>query len=282
MTTLLLTGTDGFTGQHFLKAAQAQNHNVVALESDLTKPDDLAKELCGKHFDYVVHLAAISAVTHSEEMALYQVNLFGTLNLMQALQSLNLKPLKVLVASSANIYGNAAQSPISEQSPTAPMNHYAMSKLAMEHMLSKYGNLFPLVITRPFNYTGPGQDNRFVIPKLVEHFISRKATVELGNIEVEREFNDVRTVCDVYLGLLKRGESGQVYNVCSGNTHSLTQVIELLQDMTGHSIDVLVNPAFVRPDEVHQLCGDPAKLENCLGTIKHYSLRDTLAWMLES
>jgi nucleoside-diphosphate-sugar epimerase len=279
---LLLTGADGFTGRHFLATAQLRGHDVYALQSDLTKLDDMAAELDGRRFDHVVHLAAISAVTHADELALYAVNLFGTLNLMQVLASLSTVPRKVLVASSANIYGNAAQSPISEQTVPAPVNHYAMSKLAMEYMLEKYKNPLSLIVVRPFNYTGPGQDNRFVIPKLVEHFCERKPDVELGNIDVEREFNDVRTVCDVYLGLLEHGGGEDVYNVCSGNTYSLTQVIRLLQELTGHELDVRVNPDFVRPDEVRRLCGDPARLEACLGNVRHHPLEDTLKWMLDS
>lgn len=282
MTSLLLTGADGFTGQHFLDAAKAQGHDVYTLQSDLTQADDLVAELSDKHFDHVVHLAAISAVTHADELALYGVNLFGTLNLLQALVSSTTLPVKVLVASSANIYGNATESPVNEQARPAPVNHYAMSKLAMEYMLDKYQSRLPLVVVRPFNYTGPGQDNRFVIPKLVEHFSDLRPEVELGNIEVEREFNDVRTVCDVYLRLLAQGEPGEVYNVCSGNTYSLTQVILLLKELTGHDIAVRVNPDFVRPDEVHRLCGDPAGLKACLGEIRIYPLKETLQWMLDS
>lgn len=255
---------------------------VYPLQSDLTRLDDIERELAGRSFEHVVHLAAISAVTHADELALYGVNLFGTLNLMQVLASRTSVSGRVLVASSANIYGNAASSPIGEDARPAPVNHYAMSKLAMEHMLARYKEQLPLLIVRPFNYTGPGQDNRFVIPKLVEHFISRKTRIELGNVDVEREFNDVRTVCDAYLGLLEHGSPGEVYNVCSGKAHSLAQVIRLLSELTGHDLDIEVNPDFVRPDEVHRLCGDPSRLEACLGGIEHRPLEDTLQWMLTS
>ncbi len=279
---LLLTGADGFTGQHFQAAAEAAGCEVYALQSDLTRAGDIERELSGRSFDHVVHLAAISAVTHADELALYGVNLFGTLNLMQVLASGTTVSGRVLVASSANIYGNAAQSPIGEETTPAPVNHYAMSKLAMEHMLAKYSEQLPLLIARPFNYTGPGQDNRFVIPKLVAHFGERKPRVELGNVDVEREFNDVRMVCAAYLGLLERGSPGEVYNVCSGKAHSLTEVIETLGRLSGHELVVEVNPDFVRPDEVHRLCGDPGKLEACLGGLEYRPLEDTLRWMLAS
>jgi len=280
---ILLTGADGFTGRHFAQAAAAKGHDVYPLRSDLLKPDDIARELSGRTFDHVVHLAAISAVTHADELALYRVNLFGTLNLLEVVAALDAIPSKILVASSANVYGNSAQSPIDEAAPPAPVNHYAMSKLAMEYMLRRYQPLLPLVVARPFNYTGPGQDDRFVIPKLVNHFSDRKASVELGNVSVEREFNDVRLVCEAYLGLLERGDSHQVYNICTGATHSLTDVVAVLSALTGHELEIRVNPDFVRRNEVHRLCGNPAKLESCLGKpTARWTLEDTLRWMLES
>ena len=280
---ILLTGADGFTGRHFSLAAGAMGHDIYPLKADLLNPGAIAGELSGRAFDHVVHLAAISAVTHTDELALYRVNLVGTRNLLEAVAALDTVPAKILVASSANVYGNAARSPIDETVPPAPVNHYAMSKLAMEYMLEKYHALLPLVVARPFNYTGPGQDDRFVIPKLVRHFRERKARVELGNVAVEREFNDVRLVCEAYLGLLQRGQSHQVYNVCTSTTYSLTDVIGILSALTGHAIEITVNPDFVRENEVQRLCGDPARLEACLGKpAARWTLQDTLQWMLES
>lgn len=277
---LLLTGSDGFTGQHFRAAACKLGYEVHDLKADLLNERDVAAELSGQSYDYVVHLAAISSVTHADELAFYKVNLFGTLNLLDALSSQASAPKKVLVASSANIYGNAASAPISEATPPAPINHYAMSKLAAEHLMANYRERLPLVTVRPFNYTGRGQDERFVIPKLVNHFTARKSCVELGNIAVRREFNDVRSVCAIYLNLLERGEEQAVYNVCSGNTYSLTEIIELLTELTGHSLEVKVNPEFVRQNEVHELYGDPQRLESCLGTLDFHKLDNTLQWMV--
>lgn len=279
---ILVTGADGFTGHHFIEAARDRGYRIHALQADLCKKRDIERELSGKAFDHVVHLAAISAVTHADEIALYQVNLFGTLNLVQVLASLTSSPGNVLVASSANIYGNARETPISESVAPAPVNHYAMSKLAMEYMLAEYQSRLSLVTVRPFNYTGAGQDDRFVIPKLVNHFLDRKPWVELGNVAVEREFNDVRSVCEFYLDLLIHGKGNETYNICSGKTYSLTQVVETLSRLTGHNLEIRVNPDFVRENEVHRLCGDPQKLESCLGTLKHRALEDTLQWMLNS
>ncbi len=282
MARLLLTGARGFSGQHFAVAAQQVGYEIIPIVTDLTDAASLATEVARAAPDVVVHLAAISAVTHTDEEALYRVNLFGTLNLLKALQALPKRPTRVLLASSANVYGNMPTSPIDETSCPAPVNHYAMSKLAMEHMSATFSEQLPLVIVRPFNYTGPGHDERFVIPKLVSHFARRAPAIELGNLAVEREFNDVRSVCETYLRLLKLGVPGQVYNVCSGRPVSLQRVIEELRKITEHDLAVRVNSDFVRANEVRRLCGSPAKLEACIGPIQHPQLGETLRWMLES
>jgi nucleoside-diphosphate-sugar epimerase len=152
----------------------------------------------------------------------------------------------------------------------------------MEHMALTYVNRLPIVITRPFNYTGPGQAGQFLIPKLVNHFAHRVESIELGNLHVEREFNDVRMVCDAYLRLLEHGTPGQSYNVCTGITYTLQQVIDQLVQITGHHLSVQVNPAFVRANEVYRLSGSPIKLQACIGTLAITELPNTLRVMLQA
>jgi nucleoside-diphosphate-sugar epimerase len=279
---ILLTGADGFTGHQFIQTAAAAGHETVALRCDLTQPAAVVQEVAALQVDAVVHLAAISFVGHADERAFYDVNLFGTLNLLDALK-LAARPLqKVLLASSANVYGNCEQSPIQETQVPAPVNHYAMSKLAMEHLSRARSDELPLVITRPFNYTGPGQSGQFVIPKLVDHFRKRAPSVALGSLHVQREYNDVRLVCEAYLRLLERPTSHAIYNLCTGVTYDFNAVIGLLQNLTGHRIEVQVDPKLVRANEVHRLCGDPARLQQAIGSLPAYSLGDTLSWMLSS
>lgn len=282
MPKLLLTGAAGFTGQHFAEAARQAAYDVQPLVADLTDAKAVSAETAAVAPDYVVHLAAISAITHTYEEDFYRVNLFGTQNLLNALSASSKKPKRVLLVSSSNVYGNVLVSPIDESICPVPVNHYAISKLAMEQLAGTFANRLALVIVRPFNYTGVGHDARFVIPKLVEHFKRRAKTVELGNLDVEREFNDVRSVCEAYLQLLKRGQPGQMYNVCSGRPVNLQSVIDTLKYITGHDFQIKVNPDFVRANEVHRLCGSPAKLEACIGPLQHPSLEETLRWMLES
>ena len=283
---LLLTGADGFTGRPFRKHAEAAGFEVIPLRADLTDAEAIGQEVLAAQPDYVVHLAGIAFVGHAREEAFYAVNVLGTTNLLDALARLPMPPAMTLLASSANVYGNCAQSPITEKQPAAPVNHYAMSKLAMEYMARTYMDRLNIVITRPFNYTGPGQDEAFVIPKLAKHYAQRLTSIALGNLHVEREFNDVRSVCAAYLFLLRHGEAGQVYNVCSGRTHSLWEIISDFQRITGHDIQVLVDAAFVRPNEVHRLCGDPGKLDKLRASINQHwdlpPLEDTLASVLNA
>lgn len=278
---LLVTGADGFTGRHFSRSAEADGYEVFPLLCNLVDAEAVAKEVSAIGPSHVCHLAAVSAVTHADEAAFYQVNLFGTLNLIKALQQLPVAPQKILLASSANVYGNIkASASISECLCPKPVNHYAMSKLAMEHMALTYINQLPIVITRPFNYTGVGHDNRFVVPKIVEHFAKGATKIELGNLDVEREYNDVRMVNDAYLKLLSMGKSGEIYNVCSGRTFSLRVVVSMLENIVGRPMALTVNPAFVRPNEVYRLAGDGTKLEEAVGSLTQVPLEETLGWML--
>jgi nucleoside-diphosphate-sugar epimerase len=280
MPTLLLTGAAGFTGPHVTLAARNAGYQVHPLSADLTDAKAVKAEVAASAPDYVVHLAGISAVGHADEEALYRVNLFGTLNLLTALTKSSKTPKRVLLASSANVYGNAPSSFIDESTCPTPVNHYAISKLAMEFMSATFSSRLPLVIARPFNYTGVGHDLRFVIPKLIAHFANKSKTIELGNLEVEREFNDVRTVCEAYLRLLKNGQPGQIYNVCSGRPISLNFVIDTLKNITGHDLQIKINPDFIRANEVHSLCGNPSKLLACVGQLQYPSLEETMRWML--
>ena len=279
---ILVTGARGFTGRHFMKQAEATGHQVMPLEADLTDAGAVRQAMGGLSFDAVVHLAAISFVGHADEAAFYAVNAVGTTHLLSALSELPEKPRSVLIASSANVYGNCEHSPIAESQLPAPVNHYAMSKLAMEVMATTYADRLPMLMTRPFNYTGFGQSPDFLIPKLIKHFKARSPVIELGNLHVEREFNDVRMVCDAYLQLLMSGHPGETYNICSGLTYSLQSVIDSLIEITGHVPEIRVNPQFVRQNEVVRLCGDPGKLHGVIGEIPSYPLVETLKWMLEA
>lgn len=277
---ILLTGAHGFTGRHFTMMAMKAGHDITPLNANLLDVPALELEISTLMPDVVVHLAGISFVGHVYDRAFYDVNLFGTLNLLDVLVRCAPPLKRVLLASSANVYGNCDASPIDETQAPAPVNHYAMSKLAMEHMARTRLPQLPVIVARPFNYTGPGQSSSFLLPKLVMHTAEKSPIVELGNLHVEREFNDVRMVCDAYLRLLETGTPGEVYNVCTGITYTLQDVLDVLAHLSGHRLGAQVNPVFVRPNEVHRLCGNPQKLVSAIGNLALGSLGDTLAWML--
>jgi nucleoside-diphosphate-sugar epimerase len=281
---ILITGAHGFTGRHFAAQAAAAGHDIVELHANLTDKDALQDEVPKIAPDAVVHLAAISFVGHADLSAFYNVNVVGTTNLLDALAQLPAAPQRLLIASSANVYGNSEQSPLDETHPPAPVNHYAMSKLAMEYMARTYAERLNIVITRPFNYTGHDQSVNFLIPKLAKHFAERAPSVALGNLDVEREFNDVQYVCDAYMALLSHGQAGETYNVCTGQPYTLREIIDTFESITGHPMAIEVNPAFVRKNEVHRLCGNPDKLNSLLHangvSLDVPSLRETLMRML--
>jgi nucleoside-diphosphate-sugar epimerase len=277
---LLLTGADGFTGKYIASLASASGYEVYSLKANLTDASLVQQEVSFFGPTHIIHLAAISDVSDLHQEAYYQVNLFGTLNLLKALEGLEKIPKKVILASSANVYGANSGQLIREDQGPKPVNQYAMSKLAMEYMSFLHINVLPIIFTRPFNYTGVGHDTRFVIPKIVEHFAQGKRQIELGNLEVEREYNDVRAVAKIYLDLLVKGVVGEVYNIASGRTYSLNTIVNLFREMTGNAMVVKINPLFVRKNDIEILSGDPAKLEECVGKIKWYDLIHTLQWML--
>ncbi|MGL6297249.1 MAG: GDP-mannose 4,6-dehydratase, partial [Plesiomonas sp.] len=202
-------------------------------------------------------------------------------NLLEVLAQANYKPKAVLLASSANIYGNRSEGMLSEHTLPDPANDYAVSKLAMEHMARLWMDRLPIIITRPFNYTGVGQTDNFLLPKIAAHFKRKADVIELGNLDVWRDFSDVRTLVNAYRRLIEAKAFGQTVNVCSGETHSLQEVMAMCEQITGHNMTIQVNPAFVRANEVKTLCGDASLLRALIGDWQTPDLADTLRWMLD-
>jgi nucleoside-diphosphate-sugar epimerase len=298
VTRVLITGATGFTGRHLaplLAAAGYEVHGTVhgaqgnpvpgiaKLHSvDLADFGSLAAAIADVSPDKVVHLAAIAFVAHSNVGEMYRTNVLGTRNLLHALAGQEKKPRSVLLASSANVYGNAREGVLDEDTPAAPVNDYGITKAAGELVASAYRDRLPIIVARPFNYTGRGQSPDFLIPKIVSHVLEGAEEIELGNLDVERDFSDVRGVADAYARLLEaKGAVGSTFNICSGRAVSLRKVIDLVRAISGRNLDVRVNPAFVRPDEVKRLWGSPAKLEQTIGPLAMPPLEETLHWMLE-
>ena len=278
----LVTGIEGFTGRHVKAELEAHGHTAVGLNSDLTDAEAVSDEILALQPDSVIHLAGIAFVAENNANAFYDVNLVGTRNLLDALAKHTPKLSSALITSSANVYGNSTGGVLDENVRPNPSNDYAVSKLAMEYMTRLWGNKLPFCIVRPFNYTGVGQNEKFLIPKIVKHFQNKEPIIELGNLDVWREFGDVRTVAAVYRMLVENCPVGETFNVCTGKTYSLKEVITLCEKLTGHKIEVKVNPEFVRENEVRELKGDNSKLMKVINTYPQHTFEETLSWMLKS
>ncbi|MGB0273829.1 MAG: GDP-mannose 4,6-dehydratase [Flavobacteriaceae bacterium] len=287
---VLITGIEGFTGNYLEKFLVSKNFDVygTTIESptkpthfkcDITNIEEVKVVLSHLIPDFIINLAAISFVA-ANPMKMYEVNVFGALNILDSLIKLKQTPKKIILASSAAVYGNYSGS-LSESNISSPVNHYGNSKLAMENMAKNYFDKINILIVRPFNYTGIGQENHFLIPKIVSHFRAKKKTIELGNTHVFREYNNVNDVVEAYAKLMTSDINAEVFNLCSGKSYSISQIMSTLVEMSKHNIEVKTNPKFVRKNEIIDLKGDPSKLFRFLGiTGFSYSINDTLYSML--
>ncbi|HEY6963825.1 MAG TPA: GDP-mannose 4,6-dehydratase [Erythrobacter sp.] len=297
MKRILITGAQGFTGLHLLDRLSGEGHELHGLVhqpapgrhaalhqehvADLRDLPALESIIAQVKPDQVIHLAAIAFVAHGDAGELYGSNIVGTRNLLQALANAPRRPDTVLLASSANVYGNRREGVLDETMPPEPANDYGITKLTCEMLGRLYADRLPIITVRPFNYTGRGQSEQFIIPKIVAHAKARKPVIELGNIDVARDFSDVRAVVDSYARLLAAPQAiGGVFNVCSGEAHALREVIDLVSKLSGHTMEIRVNPAFVRADEVRTLCGSRKRLESVIGAVSVPSLEQTIGWML--
>jgi nucleoside-diphosphate-sugar epimerase len=286
----LITGRFGFTGKHLAQFLEHRGWEVFGLDGtedsnpgaaaaiDINDTESVIQRLMEVRPTHIVHLAALSHVV-GDPLAFFRVNLLGTESLMEAIASSGIQPAKVLIASSANVYGNSDNCPIKEDEPLRPMNHYALSKAAMEFLVQKWFDRLPIVITRPFNYTGVGQSQAFLVPKIVAAFRRRDEMIRLGNTGVARDFSDVTFVCEAYARLLQPSVFSTVVNICSGRSTTVEEIFEHLTEITGHRPRVEIDPALMRKDEVMDLRGDATRLQLLVGQLAPVPLRDILARM---
>lgn len=278
----LVTGAIGFTGGHLAPLLQAAGYRVHPLKSDLTDRRAVLDEVASVGPGCVVHLAAISFVPHADVGEMYRVNVDGTRHLLEACAALAEPPRKLVLASSANVYGVPRGEPVDESAPAAPVNDYGRSKLAMEELARAFFDRLPIVLVRPFNYTGRGQAVHFVVPKLVEAFRARAAELDLGDTSVVRDFSDVRDVAEIYRRLLEAPVRGETVNICSGRAIALAEVIDTLAALSGHRPGVRRSAGLLRAAEIPRLVGSRARLERIVGPPPVRPFAETLQWMLRA
>ena len=289
----LITGINGFTGKYLKKALTTSSNEVYGtsysdcndpfiFKCDITNKDEIFNILEKVRPDFIIHLAAISFVK-SDAVMMYKTNVIGSLNLLDSLCTLKLNPKKIIIASSAAVYGNS-EGLLNESHQTFPINHYGNSKLAMENMTSNYFDKLNIIIVRPFNYTGTGQGDNFLIPKIVSHYLKNSKNIELGNLNVYREYNYIQDVIDVYVLLLKSDIKSEILNISSGNSYNIQNILNVLNEKFNYKIKVKVNPKFIRKNEIINLRGDNTKLKKILNKedIFQTDIKSTLIKMSNS
>jgi GDP-4-dehydro-6-deoxy-D-mannose reductase len=309
---ILVTGAGGFVGNHLLRALRAEGaveifattlvdggetrpsdiEGVEWVPLDVTSMDSVVETVARTRPDAVYHLAGQASVGASFESPLvtWDVNASGTLRLLVALQKHSPDTRRVVLASSAEVYGIVAaeNQPISESSPLDPVNPYGASKVAAEAAAigaSRAGGI-DVVIARTFNLIGPGQDGRFVVPSIARQLSAflRQAdgdrVLQLGNLSVERDFLDIRDAVAAYILLMQRGQSGTAYNICSGTSRPLSAIVERLVELSGSNAKVVVDPSRVRPTDIPVLVGRNDRLRG-LGWEPGHRLDETLQAILD-
>lgn len=285
-----VTGGSGFVGPWLLEHLAAAGDDVVASESiDVTDPEGLRSAMVEAHPDAVYHLAAQSSVgsSWSGQAVTFEVNATGTLHVLEAAQACSPQP-RVLLVSSAEVYGAVptGELPVKETAPFRPATPYAASKAAAEllGLQAFLGAGLDVVRTRPFNHTGPGQLPKFVIPALARQVAeaakSGDKVLQTGNLHVLRDVTDVRDVVRAYRLLVESGVAGEVYNVCRGESVSVAELAKRLIAIAGVDLEVRVDPDLVRPVDVPEMRGDPARIQ-ALGWCPRISLDRMLGDVFE-
>ncbi|NPV58120.1 MAG: GDP-mannose 4,6-dehydratase [Actinobacteria bacterium] len=308
-TRVLITGADGFVGRH-LAAYLADEAGAEVLGLDLGGPrpggpwERCAYGVCdildtaavfhvveGFRPDYVFHLAAQSSVRRSWEDPdlTYRIALLGQSNLIDALLKAGVEA-RVHVACSAEEYGKVAEDelPVAEDHPLRPASPYALSKVMQEYHAifchQAYG--IETVITRAFNMTGPGQSPEFVASDFARQIAEaevglREPVIRVGNLEARRDFSDVRDLVGAYWELLRKGEPGEAYNVCSGEDHAISELLDILLSLSDASIEVTVDPERYRVADIPVLRGDNARMRTVTGWEPKRRLEQTLGDLLD-
>ena len=268
---LLVTGDRGFVGQHALaKWPQARGLSAWAADADICNKDGLLA--CFSHWlpDTVLHLAALSFVPDSFKAPekTFEVNFLGTLRLLEALAQSGFKG-RFLFVSSGDAYGRVSEEslPIEETLPLRPRNPYAVSKAAAEALCYQWSQTgpFEVLMARPFNHLGVGQASTFAISDFARQIAEigagkRAPLLEVGNIEVTRDFSDVADVLSAYELLLAHGLNGEAYNVCSGTERTVRSLVERLLTLSGVSADIAIDAARMRPADQPRVYASHAKL----------------------
>lgn len=301
---VVITGAGGFVGGHLARLLVDEGQQVLGLGlhqaavvsgSDYCvcdlKETGVARILADFEPDYIFHLAAKSSVADSwrDPVATYEANVLGQLRLLEAAAAAR-RPPRVIIACSSDEYGIVTpdELPITEDRPLRPNSPYAVSKVCQDYLGYQYftGYGLPVIRTRGFNHTGPGQGAGFVCSDFAAQIARIEkglapAVLRVGNLEARRDFTDVRDVVRAYLQLALAGQPGEVYNVCSGSAYSIQEIVDLLLGFSQVRVSVEKDPAKGRPSDIPVLLGDNGKLARSTGWKPEIPFEQTLEDLLD-
>lgn len=232
----------------------------------------------------VYHLAAISSIAtaRANPRLTFETNVHGTFNLFEAAMRMP-EPPRILNISTSQVYSDELCR-ITEDSPLGPANPYAASKLMAEQVAAFFANA-DYITVRPFNHSGPGQSTDFVLSSFAAQIVEMEASLcpavlQVGDMDVERDFLDVRDVVLAYRLLIGRGRRGQMYNLASGTTYSIAAIVEMFRSLTPIKFDIQVTPSRQRPGQCQRISVDAVKLEADTGWQPRIPLQSTLGDLL--
>jgi len=295
---VLVTGGGGFVGRHLLSAIAegrfGRLRDAVVLPSGLDVRDEeaLSDFVAEQRPDAVIHLAAQSFVPRAIEnpRETYDINVIGTLNLIQALDAAGFNG-RFLFVSSGDVYGRVDESslPVDASTWPRPGNPYASSKLAAEELCLQWSRRTgaQVLVARPFNHIGPGQSDRFVVSSLAHQVVAIKegrqpAIIEVGDIDATRDFSDVRDVVSAYAAILEQGNNQARYIVASGVERSVATILRRMLELAGVSADIRVDPSRLRASEQRRMVADPSATTQETGWRPLIELDQTLTDILQS
>ncbi|WP_170000916.1 NAD-dependent epimerase/dehydratase family protein [Campylobacter sp. RM16189] len=286
---VFITGADGFTGFYLSHYLEKSGYEVIKASIKKQKEGFVYCDICDKESvkialnhvnpEFVIHLAAISFAP-SDPNLIDKVNIGGSENLLECLEMLEKKPKRVILASSASVYGAQNSEILAENLEPNPISSYAKSKFKMEQTALK--SSLDIIIARPFNYTGVGQAISFLIPKIVSHFKEKKSTIELGNLTPKREYNSVLDVVKIYEKLLHAKSEHKIFNIGSGVGYGVGDIVKFMQEISGNSINIVQNPNFIRKDEAEILISNTSRLKDCGLYFCKTDIKNILRWMYEN
>lgn len=272
---ILVTGSNGFVGRYVREMIPGCSPLTDGYKFDLRDVRQVEALVCSTKPEAVIHLAAQSSVADSFRCPkeTFDINFFGTLNLLEALKN-NRFTGRFLFIGSGDVYGLVPERdlPVIEDYPLHPRNPYAVSKVAAEALCYQWSQTerIEIVMARPFNHCGPGQSDRFVIGNLGKQVRQirlglRPAVVCVGDIDVSRDFTDVRDVVRAYHMLLLRGRNGQIYNVCSGQQYCIRELMTSMLRIAAVEARIEDEEERFRGAEQRNMCGSFTKLNEEMG-----------------